>query len=102
MDWEANRVECFNALGSFLRASFVRPPPGSELEHPEESKNWPQNLPKLGDLEQQELVKVAFENYGILYFQVVKVDFVDLGVIPNQRILYSANGSSWSRKELVP
>lgn len=102
MDWEANRVECFNALGSFLRASFVRPPPGSELDHPEESKNWPKHLPKLGDEEDQELVKSAFENYAILYFKVVEVDLVDLGVIPNERVQYTFQSGEWSRKVLVP
>jgi pyridoxamine 5'-phosphate oxidase len=103
--WEAKRVECFNSLSSFLRASFARPSPGSELgDHPEKAKNWPKELPKLGEgsKEEREKVQAAFENFAVLYLEVEEVDLVDLGVIPNEHHRYVFRDEKWFKSTLVP
>lgn len=105
VDWEAVRVECFNQLSSFLRASFARPPPGSALCEPEKTKEWPNELPKLGDGtddKEKELLKYAFDNFAVLYLEVEEVDVVDLGIVPNEHYRYTLDGTHWSKRTLVP
>jgi pyridoxamine 5'-phosphate oxidase len=105
IDWEAERINCFNGLSSFLRASFARPAPGSELSDPELAKKWPNELPKIGEEEnekQKELVQQAFQNFAVLYLEVDEVDFVDLGVVPNERHLFRREANDWVKTMLVP
>ncbi|SCV71240.1 BQ2448_2828 [Microbotryum intermedium] len=44
-DWEAERIRIFHKMSPELRASFVRPVPGSRLVDKEEAKEWPKELP---------------------------------------------------------
>ncbi|PVF93816.1 hypothetical protein CPB86DRAFT_789688 [Serendipita vermifera] len=113
-DWEGVRNECFNTLSPYLRASFARPvAPGSELANPEDAKRWPNTLPAKGeeqDESEREHVRVAFENFAVLFLEVFEVDEVDLGVIPNERRLHrlqeggggGGGGSGWNTTPLVP
>jgi hypothetical protein len=108
-DWEAERLYAFNALSGPIRASFVRPTPGSELENPEDANGWPVKLPKAGEEaneEEKRLVKQGLENLAILYLDVQSVDLVDLGGPPDQRWRYrkeaKGDGWNWRRTVLVP
>lgn len=104
-DWEAERLKAFNALSAPIRASFVRPTPGSELKHPDEANRWPVGLPKAGEEENEqtsELVKQALQNFAILYLDVQAVDLVDLGGPPDKRFLFRKEGNGWSKTVLVP
>lgn len=107
VDWEATRMKCFNELSSFLRASFAREPtPGTELKHPEQARKWPNELPRIGDCDDQEevkaLVEAALDNFAVLYLDVDEVDLVDLSVVPNERFLFRKCASQWIKTALVP
>jgi len=104
LDWEAARVESFNRLSPSLRASFARPAPGSELVEREKARDWPKELSKLGQEseEEKEMVRWAFENFAVLYLEVEEVDFVDLGVLPNERCRYVFQAGEWLKSVLVP
>jgi hypothetical protein len=104
VDWEATRVECFNALGSSLRAYFAHPTPGSELGNPGKAKEWPNKLPKLGEgsEEEKEQTQNAFENFAVLYLEVEEVDLVDLGAVPNEHYRYIFRDGKWSKSTVVP
>ncbi|CAG7853902.1 SubName: Full=Uncharacterized protein {ECO:0000313/EMBL:CCA67921.1} [Serendipita indica DSM 11827] len=103
VDWEQVRVDAFNALSPFLRASFARPPPGSVLDDPEEAKTWPVELPQLDEQGADPRVKEAFEHFAVVYLEVDAVDVVDLGVVPNQRSLYRRQRQGgWAKTRLVP
>lgn len=75
------------------------------MKDPESSREWPNELPKFGEEEnekQKRLVQQALANFALLYVQVDEVDLVDLGVVPNERYLFSRRGDQWAKTVLVP
>jgi len=93
-------------MSGHMKASWCRPPPGSQLECGyEEAKKWPQNLPKLGEAESEEDKKnleMALGNFALVVIDPFEVDFVEMGVVPNQRTKFTRDGEQWIEEIIVP
>ncbi|KAF9225245.1 hypothetical protein BS17DRAFT_778350 [Gyrodon lividus] len=91
-DWEKKRVDVFDSMSGRLKASWCRPVPGTPLKGGEdEMKRWPEKLPKLGEAKSEEDKKnlaFALENFALLIIEPFEVDFMELGVQPNQRTIF--------------
>jgi len=89
-----------------MRASWVRPPPGSPISSYEEGKAWPKSLPKHGEEdgdEERKLVEIALSNFALVILEPERVDYVELGVQPNQRTVYIlSEGGEWREQIVVP
>ena len=104
-DWEAFRVKTFNSLPPFLRASFVRPTPGSPLKNPEDAKQWPTELPESGKEESDEdkkHVKEALANFALVLLEPLAVEFLEFRVVPNRRTQWKLSGGEWIESAVVP
>ncbi|KAG8714751.1 hypothetical protein FRC11_007262 [Ceratobasidium sp. 423] len=104
-DWEALRVRTYNNLPPPLRASFVRPVPGSPLKNPEDVDKRPQELPEKGKEEteeEKEYVKKALENFSLVVLEPLQVDLVEFAVVPNRRTQWSFDGQKWDEMAVVP
>lgn len=102
-DWEAERRKRFDDVSGHMRASWVRPVPGSVLPSPDAAKEWPETLPKLS--EGGEETKAAFRNFALVLIDPVEVDYVELGVVPNRRTRFFKEGEGegeWREEALVP
>lgn len=106
IDWEKKRTESFDTMSGHMKASWCRPVPGSKLDGGyEEGKKWPEKLPKLGEAENEEDKKnleKALGNFALLVIDPVEVDYVELGVIPNQRTNLTREGEKWVEQIVVP
>lgn len=106
IDWEAKRKESFNSLSGHMKASWCRPVPGTKLEGGyEEAKKWPEKLPKLGEAETEQDKKnleEALGNFALLVIDATAVDYVELGVVPNQRTKFVREGDQWVEEIVVP
>lgn len=97
--WERERVDTFNnKMGGVLRASFVRPTPGSPLPGGYEAgKEWPETLPRSTEAapgsKEAELVAEALNNFSLVVFQPSKVELVQLSIV---RDIPRSIGSSWA------
>ncbi|KAG9101758.1 hypothetical protein FRC07_010279, partial [Ceratobasidium sp. 392] len=104
-DWEKFRIKTFNALPDFLRASFVRPVPGSVLVNQEDAKAWPSSLPesdKTQSEEDKKHIKEALENFALLVLEPLEVEFLELGVEPNRRTRWKLSDNEWKESSVVP
>ncbi|KAB5593213.1 Transcription initiation factor TFIID subunit 2 [Ceratobasidium theobromae] len=104
-DWESLRIKTFNNLPPFLRASFVRPTPGSLLSDTNEAAGWPETLPERGNEktpEEKECVARALENFTLLVLEPVRLELLELGVVPNRRTRWSLDGAEWIERAVVP
>ena len=103
-DWESKRVETFEAMSGHMRASWARPVPGTTMNSYDTAKEWPESLPKLSEAEGEEkrLVQRAMRNFALVVIDPLVVDHVELGVVPNQRTLYTKKGDEWQAQILVP
>jgi len=106
IDWELKRSQVFNAMSGHMKASWCRPPPGSKLEGGyEEAKKWPHTLPQLGEAvseEDKRNLEVALGNFALIVIDPIEVDFVELGLVPNQRTKFTRDGGKWVEEILVP
>ena len=109
INWDQKRREVFNSMSSHMRASWCRPPPGSVIPSYEEAKKWPSSVPKLGEAgnrEEEENQKMAFKNFALVLVDPIEVDWIQLGVVPNQRtrfrIVTRGGDRDWSEEILVP
>jgi len=105
VDWEAERLEAYDALSRVLRASFCRPIPGSRPENPEDAKNWPRELPKWAEAKEgkeKEQVDEALMNFAMLLLEPREVDVLELGPVPNLRTKYVNVEEGWTQDSLVP
>jgi len=106
IDWELKRSEVFDSMSEHMKASWCRPTPGSKLEGGyEEAKKWPRKLPKLGKAENEEDKKnleMALGNFALVVIDPFEVDFVELGVVPNQRTKFTRDGEQWTEEIVVP
>ncbi|KIJ54168.1 hypothetical protein M422DRAFT_64306 [Sphaerobolus stellatus SS14] len=107
--WDALRLEAFDALSPFLRASFARPPPGTPLHDYEASKAWPNRAParaEAGTPEEKALVERALANFALVVLDPIQVDMVELAVVPNRRTLWTKTEREgkpvWDEQLLVP
>jgi pyridoxamine 5'-phosphate oxidase len=108
VDWEKKRLEMFDAMSGHMKASWVRPPPGSKMPGSggyDEAKKWTEKLPKRGEegseKEKKELEE-ALGNFALMVIEPYEVDYVELGVVPNQRTRFVRNGDEWEEEILVP
>ena len=106
-DWEAKRVQVFDSLSDHMRASWCRPTPGSPLEGGyEDAKKWPKSVPTTTGAtseEEKELVERALGNFALVLVEPTYVDWVELGVVPNQRTVFDrADDGSWAETIVVP
>lgn len=106
IDWESKRREVFDSMSGHMKASWCRPPPGGKLEGGyEEAKKWPQQLPKLGEADNEEdktNLEIALGNFALVVIDPLEVDFVELGVVPNQRTKFTRDNEEWTEEILVP
>ena len=106
IDWESKRSQVFDSMSGHMKASWCRPTPGSKLEGGyEEAKKWPQKLPRLGEAETEEDKKnleIALGNFALVLIDPFEVDFVELGVNPNQRTKFTRDGENWVEEIVVP
>jgi pyridoxamine 5'-phosphate oxidase len=108
VDWEKKRVEMFDGMSGHMKASWVRPVPGTKMPGSggyDEAKNWPEKLPKLGkaeNKEDEEHLKTALGNFALVVFDPYDVDYVELAVVPNQRTRFIREADSWKEEILVP
>jgi pyridoxamine 5'-phosphate oxidase len=108
IDWEKKRVEIFDSMSGRMKASWCRPPPGSKMPGSggyDEAKKWPRTLPKLDEAETDEdkkNLKTALDNFALVLLEPYDVDYVELGVVPNQRTRFTRDGDEWKEEILVP
>lgn len=105
-DWEAKRVELFDGMSGHMKASWLRPIPGTPLEGGyDASKAWPESLPKLGEAsseEEEKQLQDALKNFALVVIDPAEVDYVELGVVPNRRTHFLRKEGSWEEKAVVP
>lgn len=105
IDWEAKRKEKFNEKDPALRASWAWPLPASPLSSYEEAGEWTRTLPKLGEgktVEEEKEIERALGNFALMFFDPVRVDWLQLGVVPNRRTVFTKGGEDWKAKIVVP
>ncbi|KAL5533764.1 hypothetical protein ACEPAG_224 [Sanghuangporus baumii] len=104
--WEKERIERFDAASEHMRASWVKPVPGSRLSDPSDAKKWPATLPKSDEAgDKKELVAAALKNFALVVIDPVEVTYVELGVTPNRRTRFfkeSAGEGGWKEEAVVP
>ena len=92
-DWEAKCVQVFRSLSGKMRAMWCQPVPGMRLEGgQEEAKCWPVSIeePQEGATEEEKSNwETALHNFVLVVIDPAKVDFVELGVIPNRRMKFT-------------
>lgn len=107
VDWEKERRKLFESMSGHMRASWVRPVPGTRLVS-KGAEEWPEKLPKLeeveggGDEHTKELVEKAFRNFALVVIEPEGVDYCELGVVPNRRTMFALDGESWKEDAVVP
>ena len=102
-DWEKERRARFDAMSGHMRASWVRPVPGSRLVDPSDAKKWPETIPKSGETgDKSELVETALKNFALVLIDPLEVDYVELGVVPNRRTKFFLECGQWKEEALVP
>ena len=106
-DWEAKRVRAFDSLSGRMRACWCRPTPGSPLKGGyEEAKKWPETIPTTTEAtngNEKKLVEEALGNFALVLIEPTYVDWVQLGVSPDQRTLFHrGEDESWTETVVVP
>ena len=105
IDWDLERVKAFDSISGHLRATFVRPVPGSPMESYDEAKNWPVTIPKRGEAEGEEQnrnIEEALSNFALVVLEPAEVDLVELRPIPNRRTTWMKKGKEWEEHIVVP
>lgn len=104
--WESKRREVFDSMSGHMKASWCRPSPGSKLEGGyEEAKKWPHTLPTLSEAKSEEdkrNLEIALGNFALIIIDPFEVDFLELGVVPNQRTIFTRDGEKWIEEIVVP
>jgi pyridoxamine 5'-phosphate oxidase len=91
-----------------MRASWARPAPRTLIPSYDEGRKWPTELPKIGQGDnetEQKNIEFALSNFALLLLDPYEVDYVELGVQPNQRTIYTRTDDedgSWSETIVVP
>ncbi|SCZ98270.1 BZ3500_MvSof-1268-A1-R1_Chr3-2g06262 [Microbotryum saponariae] len=111
-DWEQERIRIFHKMSPELRASFVRPVPGSKLGDKGETEEWPKELPASeeeakGEKEKAQ-IKEALDHFALIIMEPYDVDVCDLGAQPNTRVHFFRKkgvgwqGAEWKEEDVVP
>lgn len=106
VDWEQTRRDTFNALSSGMRASWCRPIPGSPLKGGyDEGLEWPRTVPKLGEAseigEEPGRSLEAFSNFALLIIEPLRVDYLELGTVPERRTIYAREPGQLEFEETI-
>ncbi|KAI0082127.1 hypothetical protein K474DRAFT_828606 [Panus rudis PR-1116 ss-1] len=105
-DWEAKRRETFDSMSAHMKATWLRPPPGSVLQSYDDPKPWPKTVPKLGEAESEEEKKLqqdALGNFALVVIEPSQVDWVQLAEKPNRRTFFVRSGEGdWKEEIQVP
>jgi len=109
-DWEGKRREVFDAMSGHMKASWVRPVPGTPLPGGyAAAKKWTETLPKLSEVtegkggeDERKGVEEALRNFALVVIEPLEVDYVQLGVVPNQRTNFTKQGEKWIEAIVVP
>ncbi|KDE04778.1 hypothetical protein MVLG_04832 [Microbotryum lychnidis-dioicae p1A1 Lamole] len=111
-DWEQERIRIFHKMSPELRASFVRPVPGSKLGDKGQAEEWPKELPASeeeakGEKEKAQ-IKQALDHFALIIMEPYDVDVCDLGAQPNTRVHFFRKrgvgwqGAEWKEEDVVP
>lgn len=112
-DWEETRQTMFKSMSGHMKASWCRPTPGSPLiDDSAKADPWPERLEDPGSdvakesyAEAKRLWDIALNNFALVVIDPYEIDFVDLSLIPNERILFTKQKGSlglWDEQKLVP
>lgn len=104
-DWEKKRLAVFDTMSAHMKASWCCPPPGTVIASYEESKTWPQAVPKLGEAEtdgDKRNQEQALGNFALLLIEAVEVDWLQLAEKPNRRTRFIRSGEDWKEELIVP
>jgi hypothetical protein len=102
-NWEAKRKEVFESMSPYMKASWCRPIPGSQLEGGyETAKEWPERLDP-DDLdtnpEKRKNWDLAFENFSLIIVEPIEVDYVQL---PDKRTRFWIGKDGWEEEAIAP
>ncbi|KAI0352289.1 hypothetical protein OH77DRAFT_1428836 [Trametes cingulata] len=103
-DWEAKRRELFNKMSPGMRASWCVPqPPGSAIGSYEEQKEWPRQVPSEPESEEDKKnAEIALSRFALMLIEPFQVDWVELGIQPNRRTVFTREGEKWTEQLVVP
>ena len=112
-DWEKARFDSFESMNPYMRATWLRPTPGTLLPNGhDEAKKWVQTLPnyeeanKEGNEKVKENWEKACRNFALVVIDPAEVDYVELGVKPNRRSVFKKGVGSdkmgWNELAVVP
>ncbi|KZT23285.1 hypothetical protein NEOLEDRAFT_1136595 [Neolentinus lepideus HHB14362 ss-1] len=106
IDWEKKRREAYEGMSGHMKASWLRPTPGSKVEGGyEASKTWVEKVPKLEEAKTDEDKRnweKALGNFALMVFEPVRVDYVELGIVPNRRRIYTRTQGDWTEEDVAP
>ncbi|GAA96545.1 uncharacterized protein L969DRAFT_88145 [Mixia osmundae IAM 14324] len=98
-DWESERQRIYRKLSPPLKASFIRPTPGTPLD----GKIDPKDFPTTVDYDEEpELVKKALETFALIVIEPYEVDMCKLKVEPNERYVWKKSHGEWKETAVVP
>ncbi|GAA6017928.1 hypothetical protein JCM11491_001222 [Sporobolomyces phaffii] len=107
-DWEHERIRQFRKLSPELRASFVRPVPGTKLSDWDgKMEDLPETLVEGYDEaktdEEKRHLDQALHNFALIVIDAQEIDLVDLGSQPNVRTKwFRKGGDKWEEEGVVP
>ncbi|OSD01186.1 hypothetical protein PYCCODRAFT_1392358 [Trametes coccinea BRFM310] len=104
-DWEAKRLELFQQMSPGMRASWCVPgAPGSAIGSYEEQKEWPSQVPQEPQTEEDKKnAEMASKNFALMLIEPVSVDWVELGVKPNRRTIFTRReDGGWTEQLAIP
>ncbi|EIN14289.1 hypothetical protein PUNSTDRAFT_96034 [Punctularia strigosozonata HHB-11173 SS5] len=111
VDWESKRRELFNTMSPHMKASWVRPTPGSKIDDYEESKKWPSKVEGSAgdnpeDPDQAKNLETALGHFALVLVDPIEVDYVEMAVLPNRRTRWiregGVEGTVWADHLEVP
>ena len=106
-DWEKKRKELFDSMKPGMRATWARPvAPGSVIESYNVPKQWAREVLSSGEAKSEEEKmqwQEAFNSFAMVLVEPFKVDWVQLGVKPNQRTVFTRNDEDqWEEHIVAP
>ena len=103
-DFDKKRKELFDSMSPGMRASWCEPlAPGSPIASWEEQKGWPRKVPVDPETdEDRKNAEFALGNFALMLFEPTRVDWVELGIQPNRRTVFTREEEGWVEQLVVP